>query len=187
MYIIGLVGKIGSGKTAVAKILEENLGFKMFAFADPVKETLIKAGLVTHEEAYITKPPRCRELMQKIGTDIFREQVSPDFWIKKTAEEITKYCESKDEDTNINIVIHDVRFLNEARAISSANGILIRIVGKHTEPDSHISETEQELIRCDRILTNLGTIEELKNSVYNVLKTIDELRDSVYNVIKKEV
>ena len=83
MILIGLVGKKNSGKTTVADYLAEKYSFTKISIADPLKQMIVKAGLASYEEVYKTKPPYVRELLQKIGTDIFRKQVDDNFWVKK--------------------------------------------------------------------------------------------------------
>ncbi len=123
--LIGLVGKAGSGKTTIANLLIRKYGFERMAFADPLKEMLIKAGMCTRDECYGEKTKMSRWLMQKVGTEIFREQIDEDFWVKATLDRLS---ERWDENPRARIVIDDVRMPNEAQAIRALGGELVRVV-----------------------------------------------------------
>ena len=148
MIIIGISGKKGSGKDTFATFLEDKLVTKYNlkvvhkAFADDLKKCCAilsgqfdwvfydqdkkdkKAGLLN-----ITN----RELMQKFG-DLTR-QLDPDIWIK-----LALNLDFKSEPDIL--IITDVRYKNEAKAIKDKGGILIRIKSNRSVEDCHISETD---------------------------------------------
>jgi hypothetical protein len=157
--IIGLTGYSGSGKDTIAQLLCDNYDFTRFAFADPLKEMLIKAGLATREELYITKPPHVRELMQKIGTDIFRNQVDENYWVIKMIRKLKAFFNERVP--NANVVIPDVRFANEAtmvlygfRGTRNIGGVIINVIRDSVTKASHSSEVEHETIKADHVFTN---------------------------------
>jgi len=168
--LIGLTGNAGSGKSTVAKYLIDK-GFYKLSFSDPLKRMLIIAGISTYEDLYIKKSKIARWLMQKIGTDIVRNQIDRDFWIKKLKENIDYLLQK-----NIcQFVIDDVRFINEADFVKSYNGILIKIdrdVLPYQGIYDHESESELYLIKCDYEIVNNGSIDDLKNSVDNIISEI---------------
>lgn len=122
--VIGLVGRAGAGKTTVAKHLMEEFGFDQTAFGYPLKKMLLNAGMCTEEELWGKKTEHSRWLLQKIGTDIFRKQVDPKYWVRKTAEEVHKLL-----GMGCKVVIDDIRFPEEADLVRSylADGVLIRL------------------------------------------------------------
>jgi hypothetical protein len=170
--LIGLIGNAGSGKSTVAKYLVDK-GFYKLSFSDPLKRMLIMAGLSTYDELYIKKSKTARWLMQKIGTDIVRNQIDKDFWIKKLKENIDYFLHR-----NIyQFVIDDVRFINEADFVKSYNGILIKInrdVLPYQGIYNHESESELQLIKCDYEIVNNGSIDDLKSSIDNIISEIWE-------------
>lgn len=133
MKIIGITGKKNAGKSTVAALLVEKLGYKEFAFADPLKQILEILFLLdpkyfhdrelkeqTIEELRVSP----RRLMQQIGTDLFRdklEQALPEldlgghaFWIWHMQQRIKKYVnELKTAEKEPLIVISDIRFDDE--------------------------------------------------------------------------
>lgn len=167
--IIGLVGKLQSGKTTVANILKEFYPSSIkIAFGDAVKEMILKAGLCTREELWGVKTDFSRLMMQKIGTDIIRKQVSNNFWIDKMREKINHILESKSDSV---IIIDDVRFINEAELVRNLNGKLIRIVRpslqQNKKENLHLSETEQDLINVNFEIINDSSLEDLKTKVFS--------------------
>jgi thymidine kinase len=172
--IIGLVGKMQSGKTTVSGMILDNLSNQpavRTAFANHLKEMIFAAGLCTADELWTTKTEFSRLMMQKIGTEIIRKQVDPNFWIKKMVEEINTWKTSNPE--NLTIVIDEVRFINEAAMVKMFNGILIKIVRpsieQNKEENKHLSEIEQDLILPDFEIINDGNLEELQQKVKEIL------------------
>lgn len=147
--IIGLVGYARSGKDTVADYLVQNHGFVRSAFADPMREALLKLDPrinvgemlgVSLKEAVAnlgwdnlkTYSPDVRHLLQRMGTEVGREMFGENIWVDK-AMEIIKITE--------NVVFSDVRYHNEADAILGAGGILWRITRPNVGPvNSHGSE-----------------------------------------------
>lgn len=179
--IIGIVGKMESGKTTVAKMIKEyHQKTSLLACADPLKEMIINAGICKPEEIFGKKTKFSRLMMQKIGTEIFRKQVDPDFWIKKLDEEITKIYNTYGKD--IWIIIHDVRFLNEAKLIKDRDGIIVKIYRptkkkfsffkKDDSKNKHASEVEQDKIEEDLIIFNDEGLVELKTKVNSIVEKI---------------
>ena len=79
--------------------------------------------------------------MQNFGTEVRRGD-DPNYWVKQWVTKI-KACKT-------NIVVDDVRFLNEAHAIKANGGYIIRIQRSDiTQIASHQSETEMARISAD--------------------------------------
>jgi len=167
--LIGLVGKLQSGKTSVANIIKEiKPSIVKVSFADLLKEMVFNAGLCTKEELWGEKTAFSRLMLQKIGTEIIRKQVSENFWVDAMEKEIKLYS---------NVIIDDVRFLNEAEMVKSFDGTLLKI----TRPDiiregnenNHLSETEQDSIYFNYEIINDGSLNDLKDKSIDLLKKFE--------------
>jgi hypothetical protein len=85
------------------------------------------------EEGYMT----AREIMQVVGTNIFRNFFDDNIWVDATLRNIFKdnFCKE-----NI-ALISDVRFPSEVNAILENDGYVIRLTRDVCEGDLHPSET----------------------------------------------
>lgn len=169
-YIIGLIGKIGSGKSTVASILVEDYGFTKIAFADPLKQMLVKAEIIKPEELE-QKTPFARQMLQKIGTNLIRNQIDPNFWVRLCNQKIQMLLSQGID----KIVIDDVRFPNEAQLIKTSGGILVKIINLAERPtnefDLHESESYTDELPYDFIIKNdphFGLF-WLKQKIYDLL------------------
>jgi hypothetical protein len=157
---IGLSGKKGCGKNTVGEMIKESLSFAtLYALADPIKEIAIShfgvpADLVNApnsiRETYDTGwrwenvpgsnktgPITIRQLLQFIGTELFRNNFDNEFWNKLMLKRGEK---------NQLTIITDVRFPNEVRTIKEAGGIVVRIYGGNTiGGDQHPSEVSLDM------------------------------------------
>lgn len=105
-----------------------------------------------------------RQLMQFFATNICRTYFGENVWINSTLRHATDKT-----------IISDCRFINEARAIKSNGGLLIYVNRPTATFGQHQSEKEMKQMldenRYDIIIDNDGSIEDLFNSVKNVVET----------------
>jgi hypothetical protein len=132
---IGLIGPIGCGKDTLADYFTL-YKFTKLSFASKLKDVLsIVFGWDRNNLEGITPESRewreqvdpywnisPRMALQKVGTDMFRNFISQDVWVKSISKEIDKLNEN-----NQPVVITDCRFLNEAELIKEKNGLLLYI------------------------------------------------------------
>jgi len=138
--IIGFVGFIGSGKDTAADYLVNFHGFRRDSFANTLKDavahvfgwdrTLLEGRTKEAREWREQVDPwwagrlKMHELtprwvLQYWGTEVCRQGFHDDIWIAS--------LENKMRKTGDDIVISDVRFPNEIKAIHNAGGIVIRV------------------------------------------------------------
>lgn len=186
--LIGLSGPGGSGKDAVAGVLVEEHGFKQLALATKMKEAALALNPIIDycdgeyrrlsDIIEIFGPEKAKEFeevrrtYQRMGTEVGRKTIDPQLWIKLV------FALVRDRRQDSDIVISDVRFLNEAQYIG-ARGYVWRI----SRPDNpnaikgevanHISETEltdDTEGLYDHFLVNDGTLGDLSEKVAYGLK-----------------
>lgn len=103
------------------------------------------------------RPCTYRDLLQYIGTDMFKDKFGTDFWINRL---------KIDSDT----IITDVRFPEEADFVESNGGTLISISRGSSNVDKHVSESYDVI--GDYHIDNTGTLEDLGQRVGDILERI---------------
>jgi hypothetical protein len=180
MEIIGLSGYACSGKTTIAKLMVEKHGFECIAFADAMRNMLYATNpiiVLIYEEKFreVTRLqqlvdalgwdqakveyPEIRELLQRFGTEGGRKFLGEDVWVE------TLFKNAKTD----RIVIPDVRFPNEAKAIRDRGGEIIRVKRTGVGPvNGHQSET---LLEDDwnASFNNDGTPEDALRTIGSII------------------
>ena len=188
--IIGIIGCVGSGKDTCGDYLVNHYKFQKIAYADKVKDVAsIVFGWDRDLMQGSTKESRewreqvdefwgisPRVAMQKIGTDMFREHIDKDVWIKSVVKKI--------QSTENNYVITDCRFENEVEAIKNLGGKVIYIQrgeepewaaeareGKPCRDGIHVSDWNPYMLTkyADNTIYNNGTLEELYRKIDSLI------------------
>ncbi len=140
MHIIGISGKIGAGKSTIARgIIGNSIWDVVLPFAKALKEDIVSLGFAP-EEVYVHKTPAMRALLQTYG--VARRAQDSAHWIKQWQKALVDYSSARF------VVIDDVRFANEHRFLRDMGTYLIRLerdygrsINENMTPE-HISETE---------------------------------------------
>jgi hypothetical protein len=180
--IIGISGRMGSGKDTVAKMIqeidakyrvEETSIWEIKKYASALKKI---ASILTGVPETMFEVPEFkeknmpeswrntngylmtyREFLQKLGTEAVRNNIHHNAWVNA----LMSSCTYKD-----NWIITDVRFHNEMDAIKKKNGIIIRVTRSDQDHKSyHISENALDSETFDFVIENEGGLTELKNKV----------------------
>jgi len=207
--IIGFVGFIGSGKDTAADYLVNFHGFRRDSFANTLKDAV--AAVFGWDRVLLegrTKEARewreqvdpwwadrlnmpnltPRWVLQYWGTEVCRKGFHDDIWIAS--------LENKLRTTKDDIVISDVRFPNEIKAIHNSGGKVIRVkrgpepewydhafnfnsgpsrigwaIGKKHLDDSGVHASEYSWVGgdIDIVIENNGTIDQLYQEIHKVL------------------
>lgn len=181
--LIAFVGGKGVGKSACATHLASVHNFKRISVADPLKlvvKTLFKLNDAQLndsilKETVLQSPIEAspRQLMQVIGTDLFRDAFSTRFPAMKTSfwallldETLTDLLEYTD------VVVDDIRFEDEAAIIRKHHGTLIRINRtSYAHNDTHASEQNHQSITTDQCIENAYDVLHLFAQVDNCCLT----------------
>lgn len=199
--VIGFVGFIGSGKDTAADYLCNVHGFRRDSFANTLKDAV--SNVFNWDRTLLEgKTPEARKwreqvdqwwadrlniphltprwILQHWGTEVLRMGFHDDIWIASLENRLRKSVD--------NIVISDVRFPNEMKAIKNAGGMVIRIkrgpepewyqaavdsnqgekhlgwaIGKHKleQLGIHASETAWVGLPTDHLVINDGSFDDL--------------------------
>lgn len=154
--IIGILGKKGSGKSALASCF----GLPVLAFADPLKAAVrdiygLSEAQLNGDRKEVPTPIlgglTPRTILQRFGTEVARS-VHPDTWVWAMERRLQHW----------DAAIPDVRFANEANMIVWRGGVLVRVVRPGlANVDTHASEVEGDAIAVHFTVLNDGTLAQL--------------------------
>jgi hypothetical protein len=180
--IIGICGKAGSGKDTVADYLIKNKGYKCDILAAPIKRAVMDIFVLDEETVYdrvkreqpLPQWPgwTVRKLLQYVGTELFREHIDNEIWVKSL-------CMRLDRDQDSNWVIPDVRFPDEHRGLQRHFGERFRLLhvyrpGYYGQTlggiEGHASEKHDLTAMAYAILNNEGSIADLYAKVEKMWK-----------------
>lgn len=148
MNIIGISGKMATGKDTLGLYLNEKVRSNRTAFAKELKNTVRRLFNVDPYE----KTPYVRMLLQRVG--VAMREIDPDVWVNFVMRE-AEHDLANGADA---MIVTDLRFPNELEAVKNAGGITVKVFVEHgirmqrlrtlypgtAEDDSklnHISET----------------------------------------------
>lgn len=203
MQVVVFVGYKSSGKSTCAKILASMdvivatpnapVGrYREFAFAAGVKDVAHAVFPDTDREDWEGATPASREwrereyrysftpreILQLIGTEMFRDMISPDVWVNRTIDEVRSHLTmTYASGYPGGAVIADCRFLNEMRLVRDAFGVNATFIFVHrpsvSRTDDHKSEAEIELCRanCDSEIVNDGSVDDLREELVRILSS----------------
>ncbi|MBN2518793.1 MAG: AAA family ATPase [Candidatus Altiarchaeota archaeon] len=174
--VVGLSGRIGSGKGAVAQYLREKYGAEQFVFSKILADVLDRLSL-----------PKTRQNLQKLG-DSLRREFHKGVIVDALANDISKSKASL-------VVVDGIRYVNEVKMLRGFKENVLLYVDAPLEKryercvrrgekgeggmsleefeKSDLGPTELELEKvkgmADHILENTGSIEELHRKVGSIL------------------
>jgi phosphomevalonate kinase len=174
MKLIGLSGKLGSGKNYIAeKIISPHFrdlyNILIIGFGDQVKNELYaRDEKLTYDLLYDKKTYESRNKLQQYATEHGRDKYNENMWIRGLDMQIQTFCRRSPKECLI--IICDVRFKNEAEYIKNNNGFLFRIESifrteqrywqessneeEYNKISKHTSETDLDNYNFNYILKN---------------------------------
>lgn len=195
--IIGLVGRMRSGKSTAAEVLVSHLGFVEKYFAEPLKTTVAYLFRMSREQLYSQKGKEewddrydasPRVVMQWFGQAV-RDRF-PGVWEMRLKEAVLEDRSGRP------IVVSDIRYDAEAEAVRELGGIIIKIV----RPEQltlwqrvgqlfdrrrwHKSERGVRKDLVDIVIVNDGTLSDLKTTtILTIKQIIEEKTNAVQEVV----
>lgn len=192
--IIGVSGKLGSGKNYITENILFNLltpkKTVMLAFADHLKIEVIAKDNIEYERVFIKKDTESRTKLQKRGTEEGRNVYGENIWINTIQQWMRVFTERGIE----RVIIIDVRFKNEADFIKSIGGTLIHVNAPDRTQQKYIEETnnnhsEIELIKNHTSETDLDNYKkfdfEIDNTIPNQNNVINDIENIVIQINNK--
>lgn len=172
-------GKARHGKDTVCSFIkniyeENNLKVINLAFGNYIKEYVKKiTGWDGREETKET----VRSMLQLVGTEVVRDNIDQDFFVKRLCDDIRVYSYFFDI-----ITISDARLPNEIDIPKKAFDNVISINIERTNFKSNLSVTEQ------KHRTEIG-LNNYNNYDYRIINdgSLDELKQKVYRIIEGEM
>lgn len=218
--LIAVAGSKGAGKDTIGNFFVLN-GYIRKSFADPLKDcvaaifdwdrSMLQGDTVASRKwreepdlwwevnlnwknknnPYYEFHPRFtpRVALQLMGTNIIRDNFNNNFWILRFRKELKKLQKE-------NIVLTDVRFINELDEIKNNNGIIIRVkrgpdpewfelakqvnkgtaslleISEFNKIGIHPSETNWIGYDYDYVIENDGSLSELTEQLQDLFKNI---------------
>jgi hypothetical protein len=188
-HIVAFAGRKQSGKTTACEYVQEiftnsvQKNSAIYNFADPLKQLCIDILGFTYDQCYGSdnskneyvnclwpdsgKPMKAREVMQYVGTNIFRK-MQHNVWADATMRKI--------QDENLPLaLIADCRFPNEVEAIKNAGGLVIKL-NRNLYKSSHeseiaLDEDQYDQSNFDFVIDNQNmNIEDKNKLIYDYLK-----------------
>ena len=176
MKIICISGKALAGKDTSAGIIKKIIEEKEKSVLIIHNADLLKYICKSIFEWDGNKDEHGRTLLQHIGTDIIRKQ-RPDFWVKFVTDIVNIFHDNWDY-----VLIPDCRFPNEIDYLRSNTNHRVyhfRVErpnfdnGLSEEQKNHPSETSLDGVEPDINIINDGTIDDLKNKLFDLVKTME--------------
>jgi deoxynucleotide monophosphate kinase-like protein len=180
--IVGLTGYAGTGKDTVGVMLVRE-GWARLAFADNVRALALAANPhiatswsphladverlvdIVATEGWDTakrRYPEVRRFLQALGSGV-RNVLGDETWIEAAMSQLSGF-------QGVNVVVTDVRHENEAAAIRSHGGVIVRVNRPGVEPaNDHVTETGVDDILADYPLPNWGDLNTLRLEVTSLL------------------
>jgi len=176
---------MGSGKTTFADILVERYGFEIVRFAGGLKAMLrallTEAGATDELASFVIADPvakeqplpvlggkSARQAMQTLGSEWGRECVDKDLWVRiaMAKAESLRFA-------GIPVVIDDMRFPNEAKAVADEGGKTVMVL----RPDAQLTQAHQSEGQLDwwdfsDVLLNDGSVEDLTPKADDLIRRL---------------
>lgn len=209
MIVLGMSGKLGVGKNylsdhfVVPRLIEifKEQGIQLlpyyFSFGSFIKSEIYARDMtntLSFHNLFVEKTTEVREYLQTYGTEVGRQTVRPDVWIRQLQIWISiQQYQLSQLPLNIRrtmvplFIVQDIRFENELAYVQSLpNNLVIRVVApkrnqeRHTMEGSnkyHPSEIDLDSLPFEHVVHNDidegGVLHELENVVKRWTSKVD--------------
>jgi len=151
---------------------EDKNSLTNFKWENLPAEIRIKDGI--EREGFMT----AREILQVVGTDIFRNYFDTETWIKSTMRAIEK------DDCSI-ALISDVRFPEEVDIIDENNGYIFQLTRDICETDIHVSEKALDDYNFEKMGDNHFFVDNKNMNIEEKNKVVLPAFNEILRKVKK--
>lgn len=183
--LIGVGGRKGHGKDAFAKSLGED--WLVVGMSDPLYEALLRldppvdvSGVTLNVSKFLQKQckgdwvvakrnPGVRQMLQRLGTDVVRELIDADAWVKIMERRVLSSLRS-----GRNVAVTGIRFPNELEAIKRLGGLAVWVErpAHDLAEDTHASETSLKSEDFQIQVSNSGSLEDLQSVASQIAEMV---------------
>jgi len=176
VLVVGLVGRIGSGKGTISDFIVKECGGSKHVFSQILMDVCDRLHV-----------PKTRENLQALGVSL-RKELGGDILVNAMAEDLKK-------DNSSVVVVDGIRYINEFEMVKDFKKSIILFVDapvsvryerckergtkgegemsldEFTEKDNNKTESEIDSIgtRADYVIDNSGRIEELREKILEII------------------
>lgn len=172
--LIGLGGKLGSGKDEVADELCRAHGYVKIGMSDILNHALLALDpwveyyredeperyseyIKRHGYVEAKKNSEVRRLLQVLGTEVGRNMLGENIWVDATEARIYDFW-ARDK----GVIVTGIRYPNELEMINALGGLSAWVSRPgHEATGSHASETSVNPEHFGQIILNDGSLEDL--------------------------
>lgn len=187
MKLIGLSGKMGSGKNYIAEkviapYFADKYNILIIGFGDQVKNELYaRDEKLTYDLLYDNKTFESRKKLQEYATENGRDKYNKDMWVRGLDIQIETFAKRSPKLPMI--IVCDVRFINEANYIRNKGGILFRIKAPQRTQIRYWKEANGDIEKFNNICNHSS---ETELDTYNFQSIIyNDTDDLDYDFINK--
>jgi hypothetical protein len=180
--VVGITGKQGSGKDAVAGVFVHELSYERIAYADALKHVVSWMFRIPTDELWgpsEKRSTRTRVILQELGTDFARKH-DPEIWLRLFNKRVD--ARHTGQNAPCYLVVPDIRFPEEVTNLKlNYDTRLIRVnrpgveFTKDAATRNHVSETSVDLIpenALDFTVNNTGTLDDLQKMTRTIASLI---------------
>lgn len=183
MKIIGITGKLGSGKdfitnNVIIPVVKKYYRFLQCAFADQLKINVMTKNHIDYHSVYEQKTPETRIFLQQQGTENARN-LNENIWVDYLHNWITVHHHRGGVEL---FIVSDVRFKNEYEYIRNKGGIMVKVVA----PERNHKRLSDESNGCEFTYKHISShpsecdLDDIDDSKYDMV--IDNNPKSDFNL-----
>jgi len=176
--LVGICGKAGAGKDTIGDHMVDEYGFEKISLADPIKritqDIFVLDDYTVHDRVAREKDLpdwkgwSVRKLLQFIGTELFRENIDTEIWVKSLWLRVKKNPDK-------NYVVTDIRFPNEMEFFQDKGKedfVSIKVIRDGFDGAVGLSghESEKYDLEAEHTLYNNGEISDLHKDIDKLMK-----------------